>query len=503
MLSNMLRTVIMALLGLLMVPYYINQFGMAVYGILPLATSITTYVLIASESLANSFSRYLVMAIQSGDDDKAISTYTSTIIGMTKTVLKIAPIALIIAFISPYIFQIGSANAMDVQVMFALILISSLIVSFGTCLNSVFYSKNVLYNLYYIRTAYLLIQIGLVIVFFIFFGSNLMLVGLAYLISSIIYLLWLWVASRFICPSLRISMDKYNPELLKEMSRLGFWTIVSSLGVLMFIQASLILVNLFLGVEMQSEFSIVANMISMVNTACLAISAAGEPLIYKYYSEGNMEMVWDTLRLFTKVVGLIMVFPIAYIFIFTPQIVIVWIGSEYDYIIMMSRIMVPANLAVCCAHILNCVFLVQSRMREVAIATCLFGVFNIVLACALLIIMGDPVGAGIAWSLSIVLLNALFIPVYTAKIMGADRLMFVKPMILCYAVMAILAGLGMLLNNYWTMPNSFPMIVLTVLLGFIVYFLLIFFLLLSRHEKGIVLSYFPQSIQKAVLRRVH
>ena len=106
MLSNIVRTVIMALVGLLMVPYYIEQFGMAIYGILPLATSITTYVLIASDSLSNSFSRYLIMAIQSGDDDEAISTYTSSIVGMFKIVLKIVPFALFIAILSPYVFQL-------------------------------------------------------------------------------------------------------------------------------------------------------------------------------------------------------------------------------------------------------------------------------------------------------------------------------------------------------------------------------------------------------------
>ena len=62
MVANMARAIVLALVGLLMVPYYIDQFGMEVYGLLPLATSITTYVLIASDSLVSSFSRYLIIA---------------------------------------------------------------------------------------------------------------------------------------------------------------------------------------------------------------------------------------------------------------------------------------------------------------------------------------------------------------------------------------------------------------------------------------------------------
>ena len=503
MVINIIRIMIMALVGLLMVPYYIDQFGMAVYAVLPLATSITMYVLIASDSLANSFSRYMIMAIQSGNRDTAIVTYSSSVIGMTKMMFKLVPIAILISIVSPYIFNIGSAGALDVQVMFALILISALLVSFATCYNSAFYSRNLLYVLYAIKTVYTLLQVGLIILFFIAFGPNLMLVGLAYLISSMVYLISLWVVTKMIYPFLYVSPQKYNGVLLKEMTELGFWGMVSMIGALMFIQTSLILVNLFLGAEMESEFSIVANMISMINTACMALTAAGEPLIYRYYNEGNKEMLWSTLSLFTKFVGLIVVFPIAYIFIFTPQVLIVWIGSEYDFIVLMTKIMIPANISVCSMHILNCLFLVESKLKEVSIATCTIGVINVLLACIMLAIIDDPVGAAIAWALSIMVLNAVYIPVYAAQVMEVNILTFIKPVILCYLTFALLIGAGELLSGYWTMPNSFIWIMITALGGFIVYALLIFFVCLNRNEKKTILTYFPKTFQDLVLKMIH
>ena len=503
MLSNVVRIGVMALLGLLMVPYYIDELGMAVYGLLPLATSLTTYVLIASDSLASSFSRYLIMALESGDDDRAIVTYSSTIIGMTKAILKIVPVVLILAFISPYVFQIGPANATDVQLMFAFILLSSLVISFASCLNSIFYSQNLLYHLYYIKTAYTIIQVGMIITLFMVYGPSLVLIGVSFFVSSMIYLIWQWIAAKFICPSLYVSRKKYDKALLKEMSALGFWAMLSLIGTMMFIQTSLILVNLFLGAEIESEFSIVANMISMLNTTCMALTAVGEPLIYRYYSEGDKEKLWSTLGLFTKLVGLIVVFPIAYICIFTTQVLNVWIGYYYEYITIMARIMVPANIAVCAMHILNCVYLVHSRLREVAIATCFFGVTNVALACILLAVMQDPVGASIAWSISILLLSAVFMPLFASKIMGVSNFIFLKPIVICYAVFGLLWGAGYFLTEYWTMPSSFLWLIVTVGGGFIVYFILIFFLLLNRNEKSIVLTYMPQSIQNIVLKFIH
>lgn len=503
MLSNIARIVVMALLGLLMVPYYIDKFGMATYAILPLATSLTTYIQIASESLASSFSRYMIMAIQSGDEKRSVKTYTSMMIGMIKVILKVIPIALLISILSPFIFQIGPANATEVQVMFSLILTSAVMLALTSCLDSVFYSKNLLYHLYYIKTAYQLIQVGLIISLFFVFGPNLMLIGAAYFVSSVIFITWEWIAVKFICPHLKISKGDFDPVLLKEMSHLGFWAIISAIGSMMFIQTSLILVNLFMGTETESEFSIVANMISMVNTACMAMTAAGEPLVYRYYSEGNREMMWKTLGLFTKFVGLIIVFPIAFICIFTPQILVVWIGSDYNFIVLMARIMIPANIAVCATRILNCVFLIESRIREVAITTCILGAFNILLACILLAVMDDPVGASIAWSVSILLLNGLFFPLFAAKILDSERMKFIRPMLLCFFVFLILIGLGALLCNYWTMPNRLLPLVVIALVSFIIYSVIAFFLLLNRQEQGTVLTYFPQSFQRFVMKFIH
>ena len=56
---NIIRTIVMALTGFLMVPYYIGSLGMATYAIIPLITSVTTYFLAMSDSLADAFTRYI------------------------------------------------------------------------------------------------------------------------------------------------------------------------------------------------------------------------------------------------------------------------------------------------------------------------------------------------------------------------------------------------------------------------------------------------------------
>ena len=126
-----------------------------------------------------------------------------------------------------------------------------------------------------------------------------------------------------------------------------------------------------------------------------------------------------------------------------------------------------------------------------------------ILACIMLMLMDDPVGASIAWSVTILALNAVFIPLYAARIMEVSPVTFVKPVVLCYLVFGLMAGAGALLVNYWTMPSTFLWIMSTALIGFIVYALLVFFLFLNWNEKKTLLTYFPESFQNLVLKMVH
>ena len=73
---NIIRTIVMALTGFLMVPYYIGSLGMATYAIIPLITSVTTYFLAMSDSLADAFTRYTAISVQNGDSDAVNRTFT-------------------------------------------------------------------------------------------------------------------------------------------------------------------------------------------------------------------------------------------------------------------------------------------------------------------------------------------------------------------------------------------------------------------------------------------
>ena len=497
MVTNITRVVVMALVGLLMVPYYIDQFGLATYAILPLATSITTYVLVASESLAESFTRFMILAIHKGDREGIDETYSSSVIGMIRIILILMPVVILLSILSPYIFNVNGNGYADVQIMFLLVLVASLMVSFTTCLDSVFMAYNYLYVLYSIRIVHCIIQVVFVVIFFMIEGPSLILLGVSYLLAAILLIVGLLYGVRKIDPELRVRRSKYNKELLKEMSTLGMWSIVARLGSIMFVQTSQIVVNVCLGSEIQGEFSIIANVVSMIATCSTAFITVGVPLLYKHYNDGNREMLIYTLDLFTRFVGLVLAFPIAYLFIFAPQVLTAWLGTTYDNTVTMMMIMIPICVARCCIDILGAVALLYKDARTMGLGTIFFGIMNVILAVILIEFTDLGVyGACIAWVISIGLMNVVFYPVFISRLMDVSIMLFMKSLAVDYLAFGILIGLGLLFNHFFELPYGLLWIMVSFTICFVVYFITIMRLGVRGEERGIVLSYFPQFMQK-------
>ena len=151
MLSNIVRTVLMALIGLLMVPYYLDEFGLATYAILPLATTVTNYFLIISDSVANAFSRYTVIAIQNRDNDGTNRVFSTSVIGLGKCMVLMLMFSILVSVAAPYVFQTGESSSGDVQSMFLMIMVASMVISFSASLGSVYMAYNKLYITYWSR----------------------------------------------------------------------------------------------------------------------------------------------------------------------------------------------------------------------------------------------------------------------------------------------------------------------------------------------------------------
>lgn len=499
--ANILRTLIMALFGFLMVPYYIDELGLATYAILPLITSVSTYVLAVTDPLGDAFARYTAVAVQGHDMEGASKAYSSSMAGMAAVVLMLMPVVVIISMLAPYVFNVEGGVASEVQLLFALILISSLLVSFSASMGAIFTAYNKLYYVYISKTVYCVLQVVFVILFFVLWGSSLVLIGISYFIAAVVMLAMMWYGVHKLTPDVRLSMKFYDRELLRKMGRLGVWATMAEFGTLMYIEASIIIVNICLGAFEQGNFSIAANMISMINTATTSLAAVSVPLIYRAYANRDHHEIVATLKLFMKFVGVLMAFPIAYILIYRHQIIDLWLGGGYGVVEDMLLIMLPMEVAFCTSRTLLTVPLVYERMRAAAIITWIFGIFNIIAAMFFLTFTDLGVmGVCWAWAISMFLLKVVFYPIYSADLAHTRKREFYYPEIISYAMFFLVYLLLWGLDCVWELPETWLAVLLWFGVLFVVYFLLAMRFLFNKEEKHMFAHYLPTFVQHFINR---
>ena len=104
--ANIAYFLVNIVIGVLLVPYFINTLGVAAYGIIPLATSITGYVAIVVQSLNTAVSRFLTVDLQRGDYAAANKTFNTALFGLTVVILLMVPVILVVAYFAPLFFHV-------------------------------------------------------------------------------------------------------------------------------------------------------------------------------------------------------------------------------------------------------------------------------------------------------------------------------------------------------------------------------------------------------------
>jgi len=119
--ANIAYFLVNIVIGVLLVPYFISTLGVAAYGLIPLATSITGYVAIVVQSLNTAVSRFLTIDLQRGDYEAANKTFNTALFGLTAVILLMIPIVLAVAYLAPSIFSVPAGQETGAILLFGLL----------------------------------------------------------------------------------------------------------------------------------------------------------------------------------------------------------------------------------------------------------------------------------------------------------------------------------------------------------------------------------------------
>lgn len=185
-LANIMYFVLNVIIGLFLVPYFIDSLGVASYALIPLATSLTSYVNLVMQSLNLSVSRYLTIDLQSKEFKKANITFNTALFVTLGVILLILPFVVLISYYAPSFFDIPTNQENTARILFLGVISSFLLRAWGSNFGVSFFALNRLDLQNIINSINIIIQVALIIIFFSIYTPRLSYIGYSYFIAAVV-----------------------------------------------------------------------------------------------------------------------------------------------------------------------------------------------------------------------------------------------------------------------------------------------------------------------------
>ncbi|MDV4343029.1 oligosaccharide flippase family protein [Methanoculleus sp. YWC-01] len=495
--ANIAYFLVNIVIGVLLVPYFVSTLGVAAYGLIPLATSITGYVAIVVQSLNTAVSRFLTVDLQREDYTAANRTFNTALFAFSAILLLMVPVVVAVAYFAPAIFNVPAGQETGAILLFlgvsAALLIRSWSGNFTVQLFA--YNRLDLQNL--VNLTNIVVQVGLIVLLFTLLGPDLALIGGAYLAGAVVASGVSIVLAHRICPYLRISKRSFDRTKLKDIGGMGGWVVVDQMGHLLLFQIDLIVVNLLFGATLAGEYAIALQWGLLMLAIAGTVASVFTPTILTYYALKQTETLITITRSAVKFIGLTMALPAGLICGFAPQLLTVWVGAEHANLAPLM-VLLTAHLAVnMSVQPLFAVNVAHNKVRIPGIVTTLLGIANLILAIAIPLVTGwGYYGVAVAGVLILTFRHTLFIPWYVSRLLNIRMAVYLKSLVPGALAVLFIGGAAAGIAILNPLPSLFTLIIAGTVIMF-VYGIVVLGFGLSPVEKQLFESYLPQGWRKA------
>jgi membrane protein EpsK len=474
-----------------MTPYLIGYLGMAAYGIIPLTQNLVSYTAVLTNALNNAVSRYLTIELGQRQIITAKKTFNSALFAILGLFLLLSPVILIIAFAFPNIFSIPTGFEKDASWLFILIAVTffSSVVGGVFSVSAFVYSEFLKLNL--VNIVSLLSRVCCLIILFSFFSPRIWYAGIGMLVSGLISLFGYLVLWNKLTPELKVEKSAVELNKLKEQMEMGVWVVVNTAGAMLLSRVDLIIVNGFYGAVLTGGYATVAQFTMLMEYLVTAIGNVMRPIILVKYANSDFQGLKRLCIQSVKILGYVLALPIGLLCGFSKPFLTLWLGASYHYLsTLMIAILIHQAMNYSVRPMLY-IHTAYNKVRWPGIVTLLCGIASLGMGIVFATwnywgAVGVALAVAFAWTMK----NAIYMPIYTAHIMGLKRWSFVPsitPSIIGTLVVGILSYCITLIqtNITWlTLAGSFFIVSL-------VYGVAVWMIGLNHEDKQLFIAFFP------------
>lgn len=457
---NVITFVINALIGLVLPTFLIKKLGVTTYSLIPLSMSITSFMVLVTISINGTLSRYLSLDFEKNKDDvnKTFSTSFFLLLGLF---LILIPFAVYFLLDPQKFLNIENKDLNDAKTLFLFTIIGFVMNSFASLYNSIPYVRN---RIDLRNIALIINRLGIIVfivILFIVGFINVQAYGIAVFLATFLSLFYSIKTAKKIFPELSIRFRFFDKLQLIRISKLGFWLIINQIGVLLFLQTDIIIVNKILGAKQSGIYGTLVQWSFLVRTIVGMLAGVLGPLVLSLYAKNKINELINLTKFSTKVLGIFSSIIAITIVYFSKDILGVWLGKEFqEYYKVLILIVFHLGFNNGYSSVIN-LNIAYNKAKVPGFVTIITGGLNILLGTLLLKYTNlGLIGIGIAGFVSLTIKNLIFTPLYLSYIMQLDMKTYLKPIV----PSLIITLVGVIVTIL--MPSSFLNISGYISLGF-------------------------------------
>lgn len=492
--ANALYFILNIVIGLFLVPFFIDTLGVASYGIIPLATSMTSYVNLVTQSLNASVSRYLTIDLQKQDYEKANITFNTSLFSTLGIILLMIPLVLLVSYYSPSFFDIPVNQKQDAFILFLGVMGALLVRTLGSNFGVSLFAFNRLDLQNIINSVNIIIQSILIMMLFSLYSPKLSYIGYSYFIAAIVTFFLTLVFSKRINPHFKVNIHDFRISQVKDLGITGGWITIDQIGTLMLFQIDIIVINKLFGTVAGGEYSIILMWSTLIRSAAAMLAGVLTPVVLTCYAKKKFEELTSISKSAVKIMGLSMALPIGLICGFSPLILSLWVGPEFSRLsplmwLLLSHLSI--NMSVLPLFPINVSY---NKVRIPATVTIFSGVVNLLLAVILSLKTGwGYYGVAVAGAIVLTARHFLFVPMYATRVLGVSKNPFRSSMIQVILSTVIVSGITSITYHFLNVSNAVSLIICCGVIS-LVYLPTIWLGLMDQSERRTIESFIPPGI---------
>ena len=407
------------LVGFWYTPFMIRHLGVAVYGLVPLAGSITNYLTILTVAVCTTIARYITVDLTRNDVDNANRHFNTFL--MVNVVLAVVLFALAcgFSFFLPVFFNIPPGQEHAAKLMFLGSVGAFLITTVANPFQASMWVTNRFEIRSMIEASSILLRAGLIVLSFRLWAPALWQVAIIIpAIAAYAFVLDI-AACRVLVPSLHLRFSDIDRTKLPELWSMGQWLLLCQVGNLLFLNIDLILINILLGPVASGSYAPLLQWIVLLRTVMSLVAGTLSPPIVVRYASGDMQGLLRLSGQAAKFLGLIVALPAGLLTGFGKPLLGTWLGASFMHLSPLLWLLVIPLAVEAAQYHLSAILIAANKLRMPALTLIAFGVGNVGLA----ILLAGPFhwglyGVATAGAITSLGRNGFFMPMYTASVVG-------------------------------------------------------------------------------------